>query len=40
VPAERLVAAPDCGLVARGRAAARAKLAALVAGAARARRDL
>ena len=40
VPAERLVAAPDCGLVARGRAAARAKLAALVAGTRRVRDDL
>jgi 5-methyltetrahydropteroyltriglutamate--homocysteine methyltransferase len=40
VPARRLVAAPDCGLVARGRASARAKLAALVAGTARVRQEL
>lgn len=40
VPAERLVAAPDCGLVARRRDAARAKLAALTAGAALTRATL
>jgi 5-methyltetrahydropteroyltriglutamate--homocysteine methyltransferase len=34
VPADRLLAAPDCGFVARGRDAARAKLRALVLGAA------
>ena len=33
VPPERLIAAPDCGCVARGRAATRAKLRALVLGA-------
>jgi len=40
VPAARLVAAPDCGLVARSRDAARGKLASLVAGTAMVRAEL
>lgn len=40
LPPERLIAAPDCGFVARGRDAARAKLRTLVLGAEIVRREL
>jgi 5-methyltetrahydropteroyltriglutamate--homocysteine methyltransferase len=40
LPAERLIAAPDCGCTARGREATRAKLRSLVLGAGKVRSNL